>query len=112
MASLSLVSTELREPYEPRSCEIVRQLASELRDDLALVKISPSLPKETYDTANDINELILATRLEGQTLFPISELPVTVYICQSKVPIDLNSNTIDSEQLSILDWGELRQAPI
>jgi hypothetical protein len=71
MSELLLVSTELREPYEPRACKIVKRLASATRSDLALVTIKPPLPKRTYDTEEDIDQLILASRFEGKRCFQI-----------------------------------------
>lgn len=112
MSNLYLVSTELREPYKPRACQIIKKLASETRNDLALVKVTPPLPKEIYDSSEDIDDLILAARQVGSTLFPMSNLPIAVYICQSRVPLEPDSDRIDSEHLAILDWGELRQGLI
>lgn len=107
MSDLFLTSTELRESYAPRTVKIVRRLATETRDDLALVHITPPLPKDVYGTEDDLTELILATRLQGDTLFPLSNLPVAVYVCRFVAPVDSDTEAIDSEKLSILDWGEL-----
>lgn len=111
MADFYLVSTELRQSYKPRSCQIVKRVKSEIRDDLALVRITPPLPKDIYGTDADIYELVLGARYEGSSLFPISEWPTAVYICRCEIPLDQNDDTIGSEQLTILDWGEIRSKP-
>ncbi len=110
MENFYLASTELREPYEPRRCRIVKRLRSELRDDLALVEVEPSLPSHVYNTNEDVRWLILASRHQGYSLFPISEWPMAVYICQLKGQKE-PSDMIASENLLILDWGEVRQNP-
>jgi hypothetical protein len=60
-----LVSTELRGPYEPRACRVVRRLRSEVRDDLALVEIEPPLPRHTYATDEPLHRVVLAARHKG-----------------------------------------------
>lgn len=109
MQNFYLASTELREPYEPRACRIVRRLRSELRDDLALVEVEPSLPRHVYDTNEDVRWLILASRHQDHSLFPVSEWPLAVYVCRLKGKDKPDGDTIMSEDLTILDWGEVRQ---
>jgi hypothetical protein len=111
MEKFYLISTELREPYEPRACRKVRRLRSEFRDDLALVEVEPSLPRHVYGTDQDIRLLILASRHEGQSLFPIREWPLAVYICRLKDREEPEGDVIRSGDLAILDWGELRETP-
>jgi hypothetical protein len=108
METFFLVSTELREAYAPRTCRVLRRLRSELRDDIGLVEIDPPLPRSVYDTDREVRFLILATRLEGQTLFPVSKWPSYVYICLLKGKDMPDSDVIVSVDLRILDWGEIR----
>ena len=112
MYNFYLVSTELRKPYEPRACRVIRRLHSELRDDLALVEIEPPLPRHVYDTEEDVQWLILASRYQGATLFPVTEWPLSVYICRLKGRDKPESDTIVSDNLTIVDWGEVRQSAI
>ena len=107
MTDFYLVSTELREPYEPRACRIVRRLSSELRDDLALVEIRPPLPKHVYSTEKDVDCLVLAAKHEGQSLFSASELPMAVYICRTTRPLKPGEASVPSSELSIIDWGKV-----
>ncbi len=109
MYDFYLVSTELREPYEPRACRIVRRLCSELRDDLALVEIEPPLSRHVYDTDEDVRWLILVSRHQGTSLFPVSEWPLAVYVCRLKSTDEIETDTVASDSLAILDWGEVRQ---
>ena len=110
MYDYHLVSTELREPYEPRACRIVRRLRSELRDDLALVEIEPPLSRHVNGTDKDVRRLILVPRLQGTALFPVSEWPLAVYVCRLKGTEEIETDTVASDSLAILDWGEVRQS--
>lgn len=106
MTDFYLVSTELRDPYKSRECCIARRLSSEIYDGYALVQISPPLPKEIYDTPEDLAWVILAPKNQGDSLFPVSEWPLSVYICNTKAPI-LDNKEFSSRQLTILDWGKI-----
>jgi hypothetical protein len=110
MADFYLVSTELREPYEPRACRIIKRLRSEVRDDLALVEIDPPLPRQIYETPEEVNWLILGSRHQGTSLFPVSEWPLPVYICRTKGSDYPPAERLFNEALAIIDWGEIRHA--
>jgi hypothetical protein len=99
---LYLVSTELRTSYEPIRCRIQRRLRNSVRDDLALVSLDQPIGREVYDTEVDLDEVILAVRLEGMSLFPMSECPVYVYICRIENEV---SQGVISDKLTVLDWG-------
>ena len=111
MKDFYLATTELRDPYEPRKCHVIKRLRNELRDDLAWVEVMPSLPREIYDTSEEISQLILSARHQGMSLFPITVWPLPVYICWTKDAVDLQSGFIPSDALTILDWGEIRKKP-
>ena len=102
-----LTDTERREPYEPRTCRVVRRLRNEIVDDLALVEIEPPLPRHIYDTDRDLDHLVLASRHQGRTIFPVSEWPLCVYICSLKDGRLPQGEKIDSNNLELLAWGEL-----
>jgi|SRR5215469_3175434 len=107
MPDFYLVSTELRDAYERRGCRLVRRLRSELRDDLALVEIDPPLPRHVYDTEEDVRWLVLGSRLENMSLFQLGGWPVPVYVCRLKVKGPPEGEAIASEDLTIIDWGEV-----
>lgn len=112
MADFYLVSTELREPYEPRACRILRRLRSKIRDDLALVEVHPPFPRDVYGTTEEVRQLVLASRHKGTSLFPETQLPMAVYVCRLAEKDDPAGDTIASEDLAILDWGEVRQTSV
>jgi len=88
----------------------VRRISTDLRDDLALVEVSPPLPRHIYDTQGDLSTLILAARHQGNSLFSATGWPMAVYICIPKPGATIPGDTIDSRDLVILDWGEAREA--
>lgn len=103
-----LVSTELREPYAPRKCHVIRQLRNSVRDDLILVALDPPIPRHVYDTTADLSHVILGARFIGHPIDSASKEPVHVYICSPSEHWNQDSNTIPDSDLTLLDWGELR----
>lgn len=111
MYDFTLVSTELRNGYEPRQCRILKRLASEILDDLALVEIEPPLPGEVYGEKRSVRRLVLGARHEGETLFPVTRLPMAVYICVVNDVPEEPPDSIRSEDLRIVDFGEIQPIP-
>lgn len=107
MYDFYLISTELREPYEPLGCNIIKRLTHINRDDLALVQISPPLNMQVYGTKGPLDKCIIAVKNQGFTLFPVNKWPVPVYIIDANVQIDERTNIITEDKISILDWGEI-----
>lgn len=105
-----LRSTELREPYEPRRCRLLKRLRSELRDDLALVEVLPPFEPDVYGSPEAFDQLILAARHEGDTIFPVSRWPLRVYICRVD-EATTRGEFVPSSSVTILDWGEIVDAP-
>jgi len=108
MDRIYLIAVERGEPYRLHPIRIMRRLRSELRDDMALVLADPPIDRNFYDTENDIEWLILASRFQGTSIFPVvSEWPLDVYVCLlpgGKLP---EGDFIDSKDLAILDWAEI-----
>ncbi len=103
-----LASTEGYELEEPRRCWRVRRLTTANRDDLLLVKIDPPLLGQKYGLqGRDIDLVIVATRHQGSSLFPITEWPVYVHVARlldndSEVPDKLREGQFQS-----IAWAEL-----
>ncbi len=109
MSDFYLVSTEIKYPYVPRACLVVKRVSSEVYDKMALVELSDPLPPEVYNTENALKYLILAPRFENSSLFPVSEWPLSVYICAYPELSSMIFEKIDSEKLKILDYGEIKK---
>lgn len=105
-----LESTELAQPYSPRQCRILKRISSNLRDDLAVIEVIPPIPYNVYNTNNELSTLIIGTRFEQTTIFPVTEWPLYVYICVLREYPNTIPDMIDANSLIILDWGVIYQA--
>jgi hypothetical protein len=106
MTDFYLISTEIDPPYlyAPRTCHVLRWLRNAVRDDLAFVTVDPPIPREIYDTEDELRELMLGSRFQGESLLTLGDSPVYVYICrlkrkESSIPDDVGGD------FDILDWG-------
>lgn len=69
--------------FEPRACRVLRRVHSELREELALVTVSPSLPPGTFihPITQEIHLLALSVHGRGN-LFGPTKFPVYVDVWQ------------------------------
>lgn len=101
-----LASDEIRPPFEPKACYFMDRISAVGgRDDYMLVTIYP--PIQGRYGEDDIDEVILAAHHAGQTLFPISEYPMYVYVCHMKIPEIKTFKKADAKSLEIMFWGQL-----
>lgn len=79
------------------------------RDDLMLIEVEPPVIGQPYGLgAEDISELVIAARLEGYTLFPVSPWPCPVYVCRMLDETITESLVIARpEQVPLIAWAEL-----
>lgn len=78
-----LSSTDSNTFEEPRKVFRIKRLSSESRDDLMLIGIDPPLIGQPYGLGGeDIYKLIIATRHQGETLYPIKRWPVFVHVAR------------------------------
>ena len=104
-----LTSSEGYDLEQPRSCIRVKRLGGRVVDDYLLVRIDPPVIEQKYGLGgDDVHELVLATRHEGQSLFPVSEWPLYVHVAR---PLrDLSRDDIQSignQDIEIIGWGEI-----
>jgi len=72
---------------KPRKCYAIRRFSGKRRDNYLLIRIDPPIaPGEVEGFDSEISEVIVATRHQGATLFPISEWPVYVHVALPVVP--------------------------
>lgn len=108
---LYLRSNELRDPYPAHKCRLIKRISSDIRDDMGVFKMIPPLPPHYYNTNSDLEFVVMASKQEGDTLFPLTKLPMQVYLCSIKVPIETLDKFLSSDQLEILDWAEIDENP-
>jgi hypothetical protein len=104
-----LASTEGYGMEEPRRCWRMRRIATNKRDDLLLVRIDPPLLGQQYGLqGRDVEQVLVATRHKGGSLFPVTQWPVYVHVARPLVDIT-GLDKIQSNQLESIAWAELYQ---
>jgi hypothetical protein len=92
----------------PRACRNLGRLSDHLRDDYMVVEISPPLIGQPFGLGGqDICRLVLATRHQGHTLFPIDEWPAHVYVTRLRDGEVAVPGFVAPEQIELIAWGQL-----
>lgn len=103
-----LASTESYAFEATRRCFVIRRLRASRRDDYLLVKIDPPVIGQKYGLGGlDIEEVIIATRHVGDTLFPISKWPLAVHVARLLNKLSENANELADNEFEQLAWAEL-----
>lgn len=103
-----LASTEGYGLGEPRRCWKMKRLRSPTRDDLLLIRVAPPLVGQKYGMgAKDVEYLIVATRHNGDSLFPIENWPVHVHVARLLKEPPEEQNELREEDIEAIAWAEL-----
>ena len=90
----------------PRACWRRKRLRDSIRDDYLLIDIAPPIIGQRYGLGNrDITQLVLATRHQGGTLFPVNEWPAYVYVYRILDEALLRHETFEATQVEMIIWG-------
>lgn len=88
---------------QPRACWAIDRLRDAARDDYMLIEIDPPLPGQRFSLGSrDITLLLISTRHEGQTLFPISEMPAYVYVARIIDDAVITTRAFVSSQVELI----------
>ena len=88
---------------EPRACWALQRFADAVRDDYLLVKIDPPIIGQYFGLGDkDADVLLLSTRYQGATLFPINEWPSHVYVTRIVDPSILSSEIFHPDQVEYI----------
>jgi hypothetical protein len=103
-----LSSRDIDPPLEPRRCYAIKRLRCAVRDDYLLIRIDPPLVGQWYGLGGrDIDKVIVATRLQGGSLFPILEWPVFVHVARPLIEHPEQRDQLANDELENIMWGEL-----
>jgi hypothetical protein len=103
-----LASRETAAPFGPIKCFVEERLAVEGRDDYLRVRIEPPIIGQPYGLGDkDIEDVVLATRYADTTLHPISEWPMTVFVCRIINDKIRHSGKASAKDLEVILIGEL-----
>jgi hypothetical protein len=92
----------------PRACWQRARLRDEVRSDHMLIEIDPPLDGQRFGLGGtDVTSLIISSRHQGQTLYPISEWPSFVYVARILDDTAPRSDAFTRDQVELIAWGTL-----
>ncbi len=92
----------------PRACWQRARLRDDVRDDQMLIEIDPALDGQRFGLGGkDVKHLIICSRHDGQTLYPITEWPSYVYVARVVDDAVCKTLTFKREQVELIAWGML-----
>jgi hypothetical protein len=102
-----LASTEGYGLEAPRRCYRLRRVPGRAVDDYLVIRIDPPLGGQRFGLGDrDIDKLVIATRHQGSTLFPISEWPTHVHVARMLGSAE-KRDSFGTGDLEAIGWGEL-----
>jgi hypothetical protein len=95
----------------PRACyKRVRLYGKDRLDDFMLCDISPYINGQGYGLGDkDITQIVIANRVQGTSLFPISEWPISVYLARITNPKIESKKWVDETNISLIACASLYQ---
>jgi hypothetical protein len=119
-----MTSSEFETLHEVRRCTPVRRIRLERRkasllaalvtrlrygkpDDVLLVEIDPPLISQPYGLgARELDQVVLATRHLGHSIFGTSDWPKYVHVARLLVELD-GQDELSPGELEVIGWAEL-----
>jgi hypothetical protein len=94
----------------PRACWKKTRLSDDVRDDHMLIEIRPALDGQRFGLGDkNVSSLIISSRHCGQSLYPISEWPLYVYVARILDDRVATSGHFSRDQVELVAWGSLFQ---
>jgi len=91
---------------EPCACWEKARLRDDVRDDYMLIEIEPPLIGQGFGLGgNNITQLIISTRHQGYTLYPITEWPSHVYVTRILDEAVLQTLSFAKIQVEVIAWA-------
>ncbi|TVQ30907.1 MAG: hypothetical protein EA376_11635 [Phycisphaeraceae bacterium] len=106
-ADFYMVSSEGYMMASPHRCEAIRRIKGEDRDDYLLAAIDPPLNGQVFGLGGrNIDQVVIATRHQSESLFPIERWPVYVHVARLLVPYE-GQDIIRNDEVESIAWAEL-----
>lgn len=106
-ADFYMASSESYQMANPRRCEAIKRLRGEDRDDYLLIGIDPPLNGQVFGLGGrDLDQVVVATRHRGDSLFPINRWPVFVHVARLLVPYE-GQDVVGIDEMESFSWAEL-----
>ena len=91
----------------PRRVWQLKRMSGLGRDDLLLVRIDPPVIDGFGSDAESIATVVLATRHEGGSLFPVTHWPVSVYVLRPTIDNVEDRHILQKGEFRNIAWAEL-----
>ena len=107
-ADFYLASSEGYGMDVPRRAWRVKRLFAPDRDDLLLVEIDPPLVGQQYGLGDrDIDLVVVASKHEGSSLFPITKWPAFVYVARPLIENPELRDKLQNDEFELIAWAGL-----
>ena len=91
---------------QPRACWTKARLRDPVRDDYMLIEIDPVLIGQPFGLGDkDVSRLILSSRHQGYTLYPVTEWPSHVYVTRILDEAVLQTLSFSKGQVELIAWA-------
>lgn len=88
-------------------CYRIKRFHATRRDDYLLIRVSPPVDGQRYSVPDLINELVIAARHKGVSLFPVRKWPVEVYVLRVLIENLVERDLFKEEELALIDWATI-----
>ena len=88
-------------------CYRIKRFHATRRDDYLLIRVSPPVDGQRYNVPHLINELVIAARHKGVSLFPVGKWPVEVYVLRVLIENPVVHDLFKDEELALIEWGTI-----
>lgn len=88
-------------------CYKLKRFHATRRDDYLLIRVSPPVDGQRYSVSKSMNELVIAARHKGVSLFPVRKWPVEVYVLCVLIENPAEREVLKDEELTLIDWATI-----
>lgn len=93
----------------PISCYKRKRLYGAHKEGYILCDIEPSIIGQSYGLGSqDIDQIIIANRFEGMSLFPIKEWPTYVHVARPLIQNISMKDSIEEGDSELIAWAEIK----
>jgi hypothetical protein len=108
MPDFYLTSSEDHRLNQPRKCYRVRRFPANRRDDYLLIRISPPIEGRNFGLGDiEVSEVVIASRHNGVSLFPVKKWPISVYLLHTIVQNPAERTMLRENELTLIGWAEI-----
>lgn len=108
---LSSHESKFIEAFSPISCYKKKRLYGDHKDGYVVCDIDPYIIGQPFGLGSqDIDQIIISSRFEGMSLFPITEWPTYVYVARPLTQGIHLKDFIESTDMELIAWAEINRS--